>query len=187
MEMELKKILCVIDMQNDFITGSLGSGDAEKIVPAVVRKIVGWDGITVATRDTHSEETYFDTLEGKMLPVKHCVRGTWGWKIETRVAEALNRSDCAGIIDKGHFAEAPGASGFRTLPEIISDIAGTSRFEITLVGLCTDICVISNALMLKSMFPEERFMIDSACCAGLSAESHRSALTVAKSCQIEVI
>lgn len=208
---EPKRILCVIDMQNDFISGSLGSEDAAKIVPAVVRKIGQWNGTVIATRDTHDDATYLDTLEGKILPVKHCIRNTWGWEIESAVAEALNRSDLAGIIDKGHFAEAPealglaaeagtdgnaagtesdhcpaGQTGYRTLPELVKAVAGTSDVEITLIGLCTDICVVSNALMLKSMFPEQRFVVDSACCAGLSPESHQSALTVMKSCQIEV-
>lgn len=212
---EPKRILCVIDMQNDFISGSLGSEDAAKIVPAVVRKIGQWNGTVIATRDTHDDATYLDTLEGKILPVKHCIRNTWGWEIEKSVAEALNRSDLAGIIDKGHFAEAPEAlglaveaetdgnaagtepdccsagqsgyrTGYRTLPELVKAVAGTSDVEITLIGLCTDICVVSNALMLKSMFPEQRFVVDSACCAGLSPESHQSALTVMKSCQIEV-
>ncbi len=197
---EIKRILCVIDMQNDFISGSLGSEEAAKIVPAVARKIGQWNGTVIATRDTHDDATYLDTLEGKILPVKHCIRNTWGWEIESAVADALNRSDLAGIIDKGHFAEAPealatatetgveaGRSGFRTLPELVKAVAGTSDVEITLTGLCTDICVVSNALMLKSMFPEQRFIVDSSCCAGLSPESHQSALTVMKSCQIEVI
>lgn len=201
MEKELKRILCVIDMQNDFISGSLGSEDAAKIVPAVIRKIGQWKGTVIATRDTHEDENYLETQEGRILPVKHCIRNTWGWEIESGVAEALNSSDLAGIIDKGHFAEASealatsaeagngesGQSGFRTLPELIKALAGTSDVEITLIGLCTDICVVSNALMLKSMFPEQRFIVDSACCAGLSPESHQSALTVMKSCQIEVI
>ena len=185
----LVKLLCVIDMQNDFISGSLGTEEAEAVVPAVVEKIANWDGPTIATRDTHFEQTYLSTQEGRYLPVKHCIRGTQGWEIEPRVAEALKNSRCIGIVDKEHFAEAPQAqSSSRTLADFVQSLKSDgSSLEITLIGVCTDICVVSNALMLKSMFPENHFTVDSSCCAGTTPDNHDSALKVLRSCQIDVI
>ena len=185
----LVKLLCVIDMQNDFISGSLGTEEAEAVVPAVVEKIANWDGPTIATRDTHFEQTYLSTQEGRYLPVKHCIRGTQGWEIEPRVAEALKSSRCIGIVDKEHFAEAPQAqSSSRTLADFVQSLKSDgSSLEITLIGVCTDICVVSNALMLKSMFPENHFTVDSSCCAGTTPDNHDSALKVLRSCQIDVI
>jgi nicotinamidase/pyrazinamidase len=189
MEKKALKLLCVIDMQNDFISGSLGTEEAEAVVPAVVEKIANWDGQTIATRDTHFEQTYLSTQEGRYLPVKHCIRGTQGWEIEPRVAEALKSSRCIGIVDKEHFAEAPQAqSGSRTLADFVQSLKSEgSSLEITLIGVCTDICVVSNALMLKSMFPEDHFTVDSSCCAGTTPAHHDSALNVLRSCQIDVI
>ena len=189
MEKKALKLLCVIDMQNDFISGSLGTEEAEAAVPAVVKKIADWDGQTIATRDTHFEQTYLSTHEGRYLPVKHCIRGTQGWEIEPRVAEALKSSRCIGIVDKEHFAEAPQAqSESKTLADFVQSLKSEdSSLEITLIGVCTDICVVSNALMLKSMFPENQFTVDSSCCAGTTPDNHDSALKVLRSCQIDVI
>ena len=189
MKKSIVKLLCVIDMQNDFISGSLGTEEAVAVVPAVVEKIRNWDGPTIATRDTHCDETYMSTQEGSYLPVKHCIRGTQGWEIEPRVAEALNSSRCIGIVDKEHFAEAPQAqSESKTLADFVQSLKSEdSSLEITLIGVCTDICVVSNALMLKSMFPENHFTVDSSCCAGTTPDNHDSALKVLRSCQIDVI
>ncbi len=189
MEKSVTKLLCVIDMQNDFISGSLGTEEAEAVVSAVVEKIRNWEGLTIATRDTHYDETYLNTQEGRYLPIKHCIRGTQGWEIEPGVAEALKNSRCIGIVDKEHFAEAPQAqAGSKTLADFVQSLKSeASSLEITLIGVCTDICVVSNALMLKSMFPEERFIVDSSCCAGTTPENHKSALDVLRSCQTDVI
>ena len=190
MEKNVTKLLCVIDMQNDFISGSLGTKEAEAIVPAVVDKIRNWNGRTIATRDTHYDETYLSTQEGHYLPVKHCIHGTRGWEIEPRVAEALKNSRCIGIVDKEHFAEAPQAqTESRTLADFVQSLKSdeTSSLEITLIGVCTDICVVSNALLLKSMFPEDHFTVDSSCCAATTPDNHTSALKILKSCQIDVI
>ena len=146
-------ILVVIDMQNDFIDGALGTPEAEAIVPNVVDRVKNFNGLVLATRDTHGGD-YLQTQEGRMLPVEHCIRGTYGWEIREEIAELLE----SGPID-----------------------------SITLVGLCTDICVISNAMLLKAFLPEVPIMVDSLCCAGVTPESHERALEAMKACQIEVL
>ena len=166
----MKKTLIVIDMQNDFISMALGTPEARAIVPKVQEKIArrakeGWE--ILYTRDTHGEN-YLSTPEGKKLPVPHCIRGTEGWEI----APGLYREGCR-IIDKPNF----GWPGW-----------GSEAFDrIELVGLCTDICVVSNALILKATFPEAEISVDAACCAGVTPESHRAALTTMKMCQVNVI
>ena len=166
----MKKTLIVIDMQNDFISMALGTPEAVAIVPKVLEKIrlraeEGWE--ILYTRDTHGEN-YLSTPEGKMLPVPHCIRDTEGWQI----APGLYREGCR-IIDKPNF----GWPGW-----------GSEELEkIELVGLCTDICVVSNALILKATFPEAEITVDAACCAGVTPESHRAALTTMKMCQICVV
>lgn len=164
------KTLIVIDMQNDFIDGALGTKEAQAIVPNVKKKIEEYksrgDEI-IFTRDTHPA-TYLDTNEGKHLPVPHCILGTNGWHIADEIEVPT-----ANIIDKPAF----GYSGW-----------GEYYFEeIELVGLCTDICVISNALILKAAFPEIDITVDASCCAGVTPESHQAALTTMKMCQINVI
>lgn len=165
----MKKTLIVIDMQNDFISGSLGTREAEAIVPAVRRRIQEYrdrgDDV-IFTRDTHGED-YLQTPEGKKLPVVHCVRGTPGWQIEA----SLPTQGCR-IIDKPAF-------GYVHWDQF--------SFEaVELVGLCTDICVVSNALILKAMFPEAEISVNAACCAGVTPQSHAAALTTMKMCQIDV-
>lgn len=166
----MKKTLIVIDMQNDFIDGSLGTKEAQAIVPNVKKKILEYrdrgDRI-LFTRDTHDAD-YLNTPEGKILPVEHCIRGTHGWEI----AEGLE-TDGADYIDKPTFGWTHWKE--RTLTDTIE-----------LVGLCTDICVVSNALILKATFPEAEIIVDADCCAGVTPEKHRAALEVMKSCQIEV-
>lgn len=166
------KFLIVVDMQNDFITGSLGSAHAEAIVPAVLSKVKGFDGAVIFTRDTHTED-YLETQEGKKLPVKHCIKDTHGWQICDELQAYVKT-----VIDKPTF-------GSVELPTLLSSLGSVD--EVTLVGLCTDICVISNAMLVKATFPEAKVMIDSSCCAGVTPESHNNALAAMSAVQIEVI
>ncbi len=167
------KYLIVIDMQVDFITGSLGSKLAEDIVPNVVKKVKNYDGKIIFTRDTHFED-YMNTQEGKKLPVEHCIKNTDGWQI---CDELKPYSDV--VIDKATF-------GSLDLPQLLKKF-GEEIDEIELCGLCTDICVISNAMILKAAFPEVKVLVDSSLCAGVSVESHNTALNAMKAVQIEVI
>lgn len=165
----MKKTLIVVDMQNDFIDMALGTAEAVAILPRVKAKIGQYaengDEI-IFTRDTHGSD-YLQTPEGKKLPVEHCIRGTRGWEI----ADGLYVDGCK-IIDKPNFGWP------HWNREVLEDVE--------LVGLCTDICVVSNALIVKAMFPEARVRVDSACCAGVTPESHEAALATMKMCQIDV-
>ena len=166
----MKKTLIIIDMQNDFIDGSLGTDEAVKIVPNVRKKIEEYrsngDEI-IFTRDTHGED-YLSTPEGKKLPVVHCVKNAHGWQI----ADGLDVPD-AIHIDKPSF-------GYTHWDKFCFE-------KVELVGLCTDICVVSNALILKALFPNAEISVDSACCAGVTPETHNSALATMKMCQIDVV
>lgn len=171
----MQNILVVVDMQNDFVDGALGSEAAKAIVPRVVEKIKGFDGTVLFTRDTH-EADYLETQEGKNLPVPHCIRGTQGWEICPAV-EALRRT---APLDKVTF-------GSRQLGEMLCCMDLQDRVErVTLVGLCTDICVISNAMLAKAFLPEAQICVDAACCAGVTPESHETALNAMRSCQIQI-
>lgn len=174
----MKKALIVIDMQNDFINGSLGTREAQAIVPNVAKLIQSSDYAAIFfTRDTHSKD-YLDTQEGKNLPIEHCIRGTNGWKIHDDIAVASIESDMAGvIIDKPTFGAF----------DIADELAEGNYDEVDLVGLCTDICVITNALILKTQFPEMKINIIENATAGTTPEVKQAALTVAKSCQINII
>ena len=172
----MRKVLIVVDMQNDFIDGSLGTKEAEQIVDAVVEKIGQYEAKDVyATRDTHPEN-YLETAEGKKLPVIHCIEGTIGWEINEKVAEALGG---AAIINKPTF-------GSVVLAELMQEENDREELEIELIGLCTDICVVSNALLLKAVMPEITISVDASCCAGVTPESHEAALTTMQMCQINV-
>jgi len=162
------KYLIVVDMQNDFITGSLGSKLAEAIVPNVVEKVKNFDGKVIFTRDTHFAD-YMNTQEGKKLPVEHCIKDTDGWQICDELKPYVNE-----VVDKITF-------GSVELPKMVSDAD-----DIELCGLCTDICVISNAMILKATYPEVKITVDSNCCAGVSVESHNTALDAMKAVQIEI-
>lgn len=174
----MQHFLIVVDMQKDFVDGSLGSAEARAIVPGVVSKIRGFDGRCVATLDTHGER-YLETAEGRALPVVHCVRGTPGWELDSAVAQALEQRGCVRV-EKPTF-------GSTDLPGILLELAGGEDFDLELVGLCTDICVVSNALLLKAHFPEKRIRVDSACCAGVSPATHQAALDTMRCCQIEIV
>ena len=174
-------ILIVVDMQKDFIDGSLGTKEAAAIVPDVVEKIRRFDGKVIATRDTHAEN-YLESAEGRHLPVVHCVKDTPGWQINGEVAEALRSRTEVRIIDKPTF-------GSVELGEYVKQLNDTAEpvEKITLVGLCTDICVISNALLLKAYLPEVPIEVDISCCAGVTPQSHEQAAEAMKMCQIEIV
>ena len=170
------KVLVVIDMQNDFIDGALGTPEAQKIVPAVAEKIRNWTGEVYATQDTHQTD-YLTTQEGRNLPVEHCVEGTPGWEIAPAIREAMTNFTC---LTKPAF-------GSRSLAETLAIVNQNGPIEeIVLIGLCTDICVISNAMMLKAFLPEVPVSVDAACCAGVTPQSHRNALEAMKMCQIKI-
>ena len=166
------KYLIVVDMQKDFINGSLGSKDAEAIVPSVVNKVKNFDGKVIFTRDTHFDD-YLKTQEGRKLPVVHCVKDTEGWQICGELKPYVNT-----VVDKVTF-------GSVDLPDIIKNFKDDIE-EIELCGLCTDICVISNAMILKAAFPEITVAVDSKCCAGVSVESHNTALNAMRAVQIAI-
>ena len=167
------KILIVVDMQVDFITGSLGSESAKAIVPNVVSKIKNFDGKVLFTRDTHGEN-YLNTQEGRKLPVAHCIKNTEGWQICDELKPYVTE-----VIDKETF-------GSMDLPQTIKKF-DEEIDEIEICGLCTDICVISNAMILKAAFPEVKLTVDSSCCAGVTLESHNTALEAMKAVQIEIV
>ena len=172
----MRKILVVVDMQNDFINGALGTKEAVAIVENVVSKIRSYPAEDVyATRDTH-ETDYLKTQEGKFLPVEHCIRGTTGWEIRPEIAALLSEER---IFDKPTF-------GSVALAEKLREENQKEELSIELVGLCTDICVVSNALLLKAAMPEVKISVDPACCAGVTPESHEAALATMRSCQIQM-
>lgn len=172
----MRKILVVVDMQNDFIDAALGTPEAVAIVDAVKEKISSYPvKDVIATMDTHGEN-YMESQEGRNLPVMHCIKGTDGWKIRPDIAELL---DGAKIYEKPTFGSTALAADLKALSE-------TEEIELELVGLCTDICVVSNALLLKANMPEVKISVDGACCAGVTPEKHLAALETMRSCQIYV-
>ena len=175
------KILIVIDMQNDFLDGTLRNEEGIKIIPNVVNKIKLYknDGnLIIATRDTH-DITYLQTQEGKNLPVIHCIKKTHGWEINDDIARALGD---VLVFDKPTFGSLELANWLKdNYYDVQEDL------EIELVGVCTDICVVSNAMLIKATLPEAKLVCDASCCAGVSIESHKSALQTMKTCQIQVI
>ena len=169
----MNRVLIVVDMQNDFVNGCLGSEDACRILPNVKEKISEYqkNGDTIIfTRDTH-DENYLQSQEGKYLPVPHCIYGTDGWHI----VDGLE-------VEKSQYIDKPNFGWIHWDTKNFDD-----KDEIELIGVCTDICVVSNALILKAMYPETRIMVDASCCAGVTPESHRAALLTMKSCQIDVM
>ncbi len=179
----MKKILVVVDMQNDFIDGALGTKEAEAIVDKVVNKINSYnDAVTVlATMDTH-DYLYLETPEGKKLPVPHCYKFTDGWALNKKIYDAIVCKEDFFIIEKPTF-------GSFELVKEISSIASHHTGDVTveLVGLCTDICIVSNAIMIKNHLPKCEVVVDASCCAGVTPETHRAALVTMKQCQIDVI
>ena len=175
-----KKFLIIVDMQKDFIDGALGSAEAQAVVNAAVKRIracreAGYQ--VIATLDTH-EADYMETAEGKKLPVPHCIRGTEGWELNPLIREAMGN---------GTLVEKPTFGSIR-LPEMLRErIVEGDRMTIELIGLCTDICVVSNALLLKANFPEAQIAVNAKCCAGVTPEKHRAALETMQSCQIDIL
>ncbi len=173
----MRNVLVVIDMQNDFIDGALGTSEAVAIVPRVVEKIKAYEPQNIyLTRDTHYEN-YMETQEGRNLPVEHCIKDTHGWQLRAEIAEAAQG---ATIVDKPTFGSVELAG--KLMVERAQE-----GLEIELVGLCTDICVVSNALLFKAAMPEAPIKVDASCCAGVTPEKHRAALETMRSCQIEVV
>ena len=173
----MKHFLIVVDMQKDFVDGALGTGEAMAIVPYVAEKIRRFDGEIFATLDTHFDN-YMETSEGKHLPVPHCVKGMDGWQLDKAVAAALE--------EKGYTPVEKNTFGSVRLPELLREAAGEEGFTVELIGLCTDICVVSNALLLKAHFPEVPITVDAAGCAGVTPQAHEAALATMASCQIAI-
>ena len=171
-----QRVLVVIDMQNDFITGSLGTKEAQAIVEKVCRKIQGFDGEVLFTLDTHGPD-YLETQEGRLLPVAHCIKGTPGWELEPRVRALCKTTP----IEKPTF----GSTGLADVLQA-KHIYGGGLDEVVFVGLCTDICVVSNALLVKARLPEVPLTVDASCCAGVTPEAHQHALAVLRSCLVNV-
>lgn len=175
----MNKLLIVIDMQNDFIDGSLGTKEAVNIVPNVIKKIKEYDGEVIYTRDTHDEK-YLQTQEGINLPVIHCLKESKGWNIKDEIM-VLAENSKSKIFNKPSF-------GSTELVDYIKEIYSNGQVaEVEIIGLCTDICVISNAIMIKSSIPEIKVIVDSNCCAGVTPQSHKNALEAMKMCQIKII
>ena len=172
----MTKLLIVVDMQKDFVDGALGSEQAVAIVDNVVQKIETFEGNLIVTYDTHFDN-YLQTAEGANLPVPHCIKGTAGWAIHPTVAAALEGVTYTPV-EKPTF-------GSVALPALVKE-AAAGDFSVELIGLCTDICVVSNTLLLKAHYPEVSISVDASCCAGVTPETHKAALTTMGMCQIEV-
>ena len=177
----MKHILIVVDMQKDFVDGALGTAEAVAIVDHVTAKIAAYaadpDGVILVTYDTHTGD-YMNTAEGKHLPVPHCIKGTDGWMLDGKVATALKGVRYTSM-EKPTF-------GSVELPALVAKAAEADDFTVELIGLCTDICVVSNTLLLKAAYPEVPISVDAACCAGVTPSTHDAALTTMGMCQIEV-
>lgn len=175
----MTRVLIVIDMQKDFIDGSLGTPEAVRITAPVRELAAGWEGPVIFTRDTH-EDGYLDTQEGRRLPVPHCIRASRGWELDAGLQE-LTQKRGFRIIDKDTF-------GSKELAGLLTEMHQAEPIdEITLAGLCTDICVISNALLIKAFLPEIPIRVLSSYCASVTPESHRRALEAMQMCQIEIV
>ena len=173
----------IVDMQNDFIDGSLGTKEAKEIVPKVVETIkeaANTEHAFFATMDTHKKD-YAQSREGKALPVEHCIENSAGWEMNKDVEAAILNSDKYILLKKGTF-------GSSILPSVIQSYVDPDEIEkFRIYGLCTDICVISNAMILRAFFPEKEIEILSDCCAGVTPESHETALNAMKACQMKIL
>lgn len=172
------KYLIVVDMQKDFVTGVLGTGEAQQILPAVTARVQSFEGRVIFTRDTHQSD-YMETQEGKYLPVPHCIQGSEGWQLVEPLEEIRVKRNLP-VYDKVTFG----------CPELAGDLVRANRQEpiesIELIGVCTDICVVSNALTIKAHLPEVPMYVDPACCAGVTPQAHEAALATMRSCQIQM-
>lgn len=173
------KYLIVVDMQRDFVTGALGSAEARAIVSAVVEKLDSFDGTVLFTKDTHHAD-YLTTQEGRKLPVEHCIEGSDGWELIPELQRFADARDTGCVYKKETF-------GSLTLAETLrAENEKKQISSIELIGVCTDICVVSNALLIKAYLPEVPVLVDAGCCAGVTPEKHESALETMRSCQITV-
>ena len=179
----MNKVLVVVDMQNDFIDGALANRNAQRIVSKTAKYVSQWEGVIIFTRDTHTDE-YLQTMEGKMLPVPHCIEGTHGWEINASILDAARKNKKARLVfmNKTAFG-APNSLA----TAIRSSYSKGEVDEVIMCGTCTDICVVSNALGIKSILMETPIKVISSLCAGLTISKHKSALDVMQSCQIEVL
>ena len=174
--------LVCIDCQNDFITGSLGSKEAIEVLPRIVDKVKNWNDKVLFTMDVHGEN-YLDTLEGKHLPIEHCiVNETNGWWVEESLRNLQEIESC-DVIYKNRFGSFNLVRNINALNNNNED----NIDSITLVGYCTDICILVNAMILRTAFPNTEIVVDASCCAGSTQEAHEAALLVMKNCQIKVI
>ena len=171
-----QKYLLVVDVQNDFVTGSLGSEDAQAVLDNICNKVENFDGVVLFTRDTHKKD-YLETQEGKYLPIEHCIEGTEGWELIDRLKNYARLHESV-IYDKPSFGNIYMASDIKSLSKL------NNIESIELIGLDTDICVISNALIIKASVPELPVYVDPSCCAGSTRERHDEAIDIMKSCQI---
>ncbi len=174
----MKNILVAVDLQKDFVDGALGTAEAVAMLPQAAAFIRDFDGAVFFTMDTHGEN-YLDTAEGHKLPVVHCVKGTEGWQLAAPI-RALAESIPCTVVEKPTF-------GTTELPLLIAKHCQGETPDITLIGICTDICVISNAMILKACFPEAPIRVVQRCCAGVSPESHENALKAMAMCQIDIV
>ena len=175
----MKKYLIVVDMQKDFVNGALGTKEAEAIVPAVLEKVKHFDGEVIFTKDTHFEN-YLSTAEGSLLPVEHCIKGTEGWQLVEELEKYCAENTCK-VYEKLTF-------GCKELAMDMLEIQEKEGIEsVEAIGLCTDICVVSNVLLLKAFLPEINIKVDASCCAGVTPEKHEAALETMRSCQIQIL
>ena len=181
------KVLIIIDMQNDFLTGTLGTAEAQGIISNVIKRInESKDDMIIFTQDTH-HDNYLTTPEGIKLPVEHCIKGTHGWEIHEEILNAWKENKNTIIIPdiKNNSFKKPifGSTDLVKFLEGMKEKIG----EIELIGVCTDICVVSNAIMIKNTLPDIRIVVDARCCAGVTPQSHREALNIMRMCQIDVL
>lgn len=185
------KVLVLVDLQNDFIDGALGSSEAQAIVPKVVEKIKNYEDknntLLLFTKDTHYDD-YMETLEGKMLPVPHCIENTSGWSINKEISKAAKDEEFLGYSSKKIIKSRIYKNTFGS--DVLQDLLNKEKDnieEIEFIGLCTDICVLSNVIMARMTLPNTKITVDASCCAGVTPEKHKAALEAMKSCQIEII
>ena len=174
----MKHFLIAVDIQKDFVDGALGTKEAVAMIPAAVKKLKSFDGEIFVTLDTHFAD-YLQTAEGRKLPVPHCIKDTEGWQLDKAVAAAL--------ADREYTAVEKNTFGAKNLPDLITQAAEGEDFDLEVIGLCTDICVVSNALLLKAHFPEAPITVDASCCAGVTPQAHEAALATMASCQIDIV
>lgn len=182
----MKNILVIVDAQNDFVDGALGSKEAVACIPGICKMVSQFtDGLIITTQDTHAQD-YLQTKEGAALPVEHCIEGTAGWQVNAEIVAAIEAKISADSSVKSCAVTKP-TFGSVELTQAIFDYVDDEEFNITFVGFCTDICVVSNALLVKATFYEQaNIFVAASCCAGTCPQNHNAALAVMQSCQIKV-